>query len=438
MEQAGKRRYDDILRHYIRWNEIEQNAGDGVDKILAFCDSAWSNAAANNSKVIPRVYIDWDRKPDNEYWPEDLKKYIAGLGKTTYDESLYDDPVIQERIVKLIGKLGEAWDNDPRVAWIQMGIVGPWGEQHSPFPSPELQKLMGDAFVAAFKTKKVLVRRPYEKFENYEFGWYWDRFAHAQQGRDQADVMLAKYPDRWKTVPFEGEVGYGAPSDNPGSTPEETLRNPAHRQTFINWVRKVHASGVGWIANYDENDSVVAAGAEIVQTIFGYRFLLKEVTYPKTIKNNQPFPVSFSVENIGAAPFYYDWPVELRLLDPVSHEVKWKHVFEETDIRQWMPGENWNDSLLVYENPAPVIKNTGTFLIKSPLTQGKYLLALAICDPANQKPAVKFATSQYFLGGNHPIGYIGVEMKVDDAAINPALFTIPAEDNSLNYYDKSE
>ncbi len=29
LNQAGTRKYDDILRHYIRWNEIEQNADDG-------------------------------------------------------------------------------------------------------------------------------------------------------------------------------------------------------------------------------------------------------------------------------------------------------------------------------------------------------------------------------------------------------------------------
>ena len=89
LNQAGIRKYDDILRHYIRWNEIEQDANDGVDKIMDFCNKEWSNAAANNSRVIPRVYIDWDRQPNNEYWPDDLMKYIESIGKSTHDESLY-------------------------------------------------------------------------------------------------------------------------------------------------------------------------------------------------------------------------------------------------------------------------------------------------------------------------------------------------------------
>jgi len=434
LNQAGNRKYDDILRHYIRWNEIEQHADDGVDKIIDFCNKEWQIAVENNSRVIPRVYIDWNREPHNEYWPDDLMDYIESIGKTTYDESLYDDPIIQDRFVKLIYKLGEAWDNDPRVAWIQMGIVGPWGEQHSPFPNLQLQKLLGDAFTDAFKNKKVLVRRPFQKFTDYEFGWYWDRFAHEQQGRDQADVMMRMFPDRWEKVPIEGEVGYGAPSGNPGTTPEETLKDPVHRQTFINWVRKVHASGVGWIANYDENDPDVAAGAEIVQKVFGYRFLLKEVTYPNIVQKNQSFSVSFKVENSGSAPFYYDWPIELRLLDSESHEVKWKQVFNSVDIRDWMPGEKWNENTQQYDVAAPIVGNTGTFKIENPLPEGKYILALAILDPAGgMVPAVRFATQQYFNGGNHPIGYIGINTNIEQTTLDPSVFDDPSKDNSLFY-----
>lgn len=44
----------------------------------------------------------------------------------------YFDPTFEDRVKALVEKIGKAWDNDPRVAYIEMGIIGQWGEQHSP------------------------------------------------------------------------------------------------------------------------------------------------------------------------------------------------------------------------------------------------------------------------------------------------------------------
>lgn len=100
-----------------------------------------------------------------------------------------------------------------------------------------------------------------------------------------------------------------------------------------------------------------------------------------------------------------------------------------------MPGEGWNDSEQAYNNPASVVNNYGTFTLDSTLQEGKYILALAILDPANRMPAVKFATKQYLNGGNHPAGYIGVNTSLEQPIINLSVFDDPTEDNTLNYND---
>jgi len=127
-------------RTYIRWNEIENNESDGIEKILSWCNSQWSSLAATNRKTYPRVYLHWDG--DQKYWPADMKA----------DD--YTSAQFKQRVVRLIERLGIAWDNDPRVAWIEMGLIGKWGEHHSPSVSPEMQKILGDAFTKAFKNKK--------------------------------------------------------------------------------------------------------------------------------------------------------------------------------------------------------------------------------------------------------------------------------------------
>jgi lysophospholipase L1-like esterase len=110
--------------------------------------------------------LDWNSRPGNEYWPADMK---AGD---------YSSEQFKTRLRRLIQRLGQCWDNDPRVAWVQMGIIGCWGEHRSPSPTTEIQQLMGEEFTAAFHNKKVLVRHPWQEFTKYDFGGYWDSWAH--------------------------------------------------------------------------------------------------------------------------------------------------------------------------------------------------------------------------------------------------------------------
>jgi len=415
--------YNAIVRHYLKWNVLERDASDGIERILEICKKDWAKLAQMNSKVIPRVYLDWDQKLGNEYWPSDMQ---------TGD---YESEQFKQRVEKLIEKLGQAWDNDSHVAWIQLGIIGYWGEHHSPYPTEWQQKMLGDLFTKHFKNKKVLVRYPHKHFKDYNFGFYWDRFGDTKPGMEQGIEFIKYFPDRWKTTPNEGEVGYGAKygDANPGNDPDDSLTDSTHRAHLINWIRKLHATGCGWISNYSLDNPAVVAGAEELQKVFGYRFLLKEVTYPTNINNNKQFSVSFKVENVGSAPFYYNWPVELRLLDSKTREVKWKQIFNSVEIRDWMPGEKWNEGEQQYDVPAPIKTNIGTFNINVSLPKGKYILALAILDPAGMVPSVKFATNQYFNGGNHPIGYIGIDTNIDKIELDSSVYDNPIKDKSLYY-----
>ncbi len=116
-----------LSHDYIRWNTIENSASDGIDKIRRFCDNAWKDLPSRNVKVIPRVYLDWPNQ--GVHWPADM---------TTGD---YSSAQFKARMVRLIQRLGQLWDRDPRVAFVEMGIIGQWGEQHDPSPDVGMQKL---------------------------------------------------------------------------------------------------------------------------------------------------------------------------------------------------------------------------------------------------------------------------------------------------------
>ncbi|HKJ80154.1 MAG TPA: DUF4832 domain-containing protein, partial [Prolixibacteraceae bacterium] len=391
---------------YIRWNDIESHESDGIDKIKSFCDSIWSGVEQNNIKVIPRVYLHWSG--NRKFWPADMQK----------DD--YTSEQFQKRVVRLIKRLGECWDNDPRVAFIEMGIFGKWGEQHSPLPSPEMEKLVGDAFAEAFKNKKVSVRRNWEKFTDHPFGEYWDSWAHYDQMWPHGNsIKQLNDKGRYLLNYIGGEVAYdwGNGDIQPGPSPTASVADEQHRIFVINSIRWLHCTQLRWIDDYDQNNEAAVKGAEEIQKAFGYRFVLDEVRFSLTETLN----VEFDVTNTGSAPFYYNWPVEIALLDTNNHEPVWKSTFDNADIRNWFPGESWTDpdwtevggwSEFVPDTnwvksgktswEKPPKKNTVEGSFKVDVPNGNYILSLAIFDPAGNVPSLRFATSNYLKGGRHP------------------------------------
>ena len=411
--------YSTLMKSYIKWNEIENSAEDGIDKIITFCDNKWEGLEKKNIKVIPRVYLAWSG--NKNYWPSDM---------TTGD---FTSEQFKNRVIALIKKLGQAWDNDPRVAFVEMGLIGEWGEMEWPDTKDEIKSAIAAQFTASFQNKLVMIRWPNTyKDDIYNFGYYWDSFAHIDQ--EYYAFHLNNTSPKWKTAPIGGETAYnwGSVHIQPGKNPNESLSTPLHRDYVIDRLRKLHANHVGWIANYNHDDEKVREGAELVQKVLGYRFVISEVSYPKRIYNVDEFTVSFKVKNTGSSPFYYNWPVEVSLLDPETKRPVWKKNCKDLDIRNWLPGDKWNDSTDRYEiSPENYLINQ-TFEIKG-IPDGEYILALSILDPGGNLPSARFAIKNYLNGGRHPIAII--DLKNNECALLPADFHFdnPALDNSLHY-----
>jgi hypothetical protein len=423
---------------YLKWNELENNESDGIEKIINLSNQKWKNAAAKNMKVIPRVYLHWDG--DQKYWPADMKK----------DD--YTSAQFEARVLRLIKRLGACWDNDPRVAFVEMGIIGKWGEHHSPSPSGATQKLLGDAFAAAFKNKKVSVRHFWDQFTAQPFGEYWDSWAHYDQmwGHGNSIKKLNDKTGRYKENYIGGETAYnwGSWEIQPGATPTHSVAIQKHRDFVINSIRWLHCTQLRWISDYDKLNTNAIAGAEEMQKAFGYRYILDEVRF----SFNDSLKISFDVTNTGSAPFYYNWPVEVALLDSVTRKPVWKAKMDKVDIRKWLPGDGWTDPQWNYVgswqqylpnenwNPlktgewtTPPAKYTVEDKFKVDLTNGTYILSLSILDPAGDLPVIKFATANYLKGGRHPMGLVKVGENKCDTLPAGFRFDNPNTDNSLYY-----
>ena len=432
--------YGLLERKYIKWNEIELGAGDTVERIIAHTTRITEIKGRRfedlNIKLVPRVYLDWEGLPGRQHWPADLH---------TFD---YDSPEFHERLRKLVAKLGQAWDNDPRIFAVQMGLIGYFGEHHHPAPTAAQRRLLVEAFQKAFKHKPVLVRHTNPEFMEAGFGIYYDTFANIS--REPPDGPKTQFPwaatyvyrDIWKRAPIEGEVEYNwqqqrpsaRPTETFGRTPDETLKVPVYRRYMLDKIRRYHASYLGWISKYNAADPEVLAGAAELQKAFGYRFVIEAVSYPLTVPPGGKLTVKLSVRNTGSAPFYLDWPVAVGLLDLVTKKPVWSAPLAGVDIRRWLPGEDWDSATFAYRRPAPTNHATGEAVLPGEIVAGTYILALAILDrQGGLMPSARFATSNYFRGGWHPFGLIGVGQRPPEAALKNIPFDNPAFDDSLRY-----
>jgi hypothetical protein len=453
-----------IIKEYMQWNMLEDYESDGMDKIIAYSNHRWAGVENINVKVIPRIFIVWmepwhggyakntyTSDPDDLngwHWPSDIPGETYSSNPNTPITGGYFDPTFQDRVAKLVAKAGQAWDNDPRVAYIEMGIIGEWGEHHDPdittyWPAhdqpnhvanrtwiPGIKETLGDAFTAAFRNKKVMVRYAYD-WPDYEFGVYWDSWGMAEE-QTRGYEEIKKLGNRWKTQPIGGEITWNWGNYLQYSSFEDVIANTTERAHVIEQIRNLHCNHLGGVTWANFNDAAFMVNADMIQKALGYRYVLSGFTYPTHITPGQSFTVSCDVTNTGSSPFYYDWPVEIALLDPDSHAKVWSSTISTAYTSQWMPGEDWDTATARYTTQPAKNHLTGTFTAPN-LTGDRYIISITILDPAGMLPSIRFAASNYFKGGRHPMGYIGVNKDLDKYEIDYTLFDNIRNDKTLKY-----
>lgn len=455
-----------LSHHYIPYNQLENNINDTQSKIQTYWNTISANYASYNVRVVPRVHLDWykpDSGPDQDgFFPADLK---TGTYANATDEQLWDHPNLKSRVERIIGRLGNVWDKDPRVAWIQSGMIGWWGEQEQPGNGNAVNggwiTPMGNAFTTAFTNKKVLVRNR-EQWLSYNMGAYWDSFGHPNQPNVNTAIRTHNYDSNqtYKNNVIEGETAYNWTNDQPGQsgygttdfqvkyganpmltfanrkpvsnggtfTGDEAYKNynyvPETTKNFTNnmidVIRDLHCSTLGWISEWtldpvelvkwSTTAAEVKASTDRMHNAFGYHFVITSFSCTSNPSAGGDLTVNFSVQNKGSAPFLENWPVAVVLVDPSTKLIKWKATLPDVNIKNWLPGTNYNFTTRAYDNaPSGGSGITKTVTLPPSLTNGEYLIGLSILDPTSGRPGVFFAANNFLKQSQtQPLGRIRV------------------------------
>jgi len=363
-----------MVFYAVGWNELEPEEGR-----YAFEDwerRFWSRENARGKHVIFRVHI------DRPHFPSGLPRWLRdqGVRTTPYSDygggesPDYENPRLVRALERFIAALGKRYDEHPRVAFVQLGLLGFWGEWHT-YPRLELfaseatQRRVIDAYHRAFPHKSLMARNAGGYMGRQPWlGFHDDLFPEDTDG-----------PEGWKFLSRmreNGRTGNWMRAVIGGEMVPDQARKwlgPDYARTLA----MIEAAHCTWLGPYcpaleQHGDREFAARAAALVRRMGYQYTFQEIRHPERVRSGQPLEFRLVGENQGVAPFYYPWRVELALLDGKGRAAGILPL--DWDIRRWLPGR-------FAERTAPVVQ----------ARPGRYRLALGIRDPWTGKPAIHFA-----------------------------------------------
>lgn len=290
----------------------------------------------------------------------------------------YDDPRMVELMVRLIEELGAKFDGDPRIAFIQAGLLGHWGEWHTYpnthlFASEATQLRVLEAYDRSFNKTRILVRYPNKITRRYNVGFHDDSFAFQTLG-DEAWYFYNLLEssgtlDRWKVEPIGGEVRPEIQAD--------VFREEGLFKHLIECIETTHVSFLLCETLFRPRSAKPSlTSKDLRRAIFasqrmGYTFAVCYAAAEKL--PNDAVKVSVVVKNFGVAPFYYGWTVDFGIVTAEGTSV----AVEKT---KWtLAGILPNQTVMwshVFYNVSRFCKNNYYFAIRvsNPLPRGRPVL----------------------------------------------------------------
>jgi hypothetical protein len=367
---------------YAPWKELEPE--EGRYAFEQWERRAWAVPEAEGKHVVLRVYIDYPGRPSG--LPDWLKD--RGVRLTPYEDHGgglspdYDDPRMVAALERLIEAMGRRYNEHPRVAFLQLGLLGFSGEWHTwprseLYASPQTERRVIEAYRRAFPD--TLLQARYARGfagEQPWLGFHDDMFPEdTDNGRDWsflAGLRRSGRTDNWRRAAIGGEM-----------VPHQATAwlGPEYRRT-VEMLERGHFT---WIGPYcpalgRSQDPEFRRRSEALVRRMGYQFRLDEIRHLGSVVRGGPLKVSIRGENQGVAPFYCPWPAELALLDEAGGPVE--RLRPGCDVRSWLPG------------PFEVEEEVG---VQAPA--GRYRLALGIIDPWTDRPSIAFANELGRQGG---------------------------------------
>jgi hypothetical protein len=374
-QPAGSPAMDTYYRDQVMWNQIEPTAGQ-YD--FGWFDRGLADAASQGGRFGFRVMA-WCPG----CWRGATPSWLAlqpGTAIPAWNSAAFLDG--WDRLMKA---LGTRYANDPRLGWIDVGGYGRYGEWHTDGAGTDATPASMSRMIRA-----VSVNFPRQHVVINAMNVEGVKLAMALSPRIglRADClgeynMFSLIPtspsmqQRWKTAPVITEWCH--------TTGTSTVTGAAQ-------VRKYHVSLVSsgnTVKPYTSMSQTQKDGWVSAFKRAGYRYQLRSLTLPRTVRQGRAFTLHTTLGNVGSAPTYDDWRIDLRLVD--SHGKSVASTPMRIDLRTLLSGSStYARSLSLQAAP------------------GTYRLGVAVVDRTGYLAPMRLATTGRATDGTYLLGTVRV------------------------------
>lgn len=297
----------------------------------------------------------------------------SGGAAITRIEPDYGDPIYLEKHAAFLRALGERYDGDDRIEFLDIGSYGIWGEWHTQNASPwEVRRQIIDMYFDAFRKTPLVSMSDDPQALAYAIGrgagfrrdgvgspWHEERWIGSQRY-----VAVEGFGENWRRFPvvFEWFGNYDYLQSRNWSFDRAVAFMLDNHVTFIN-------DNVGTVP------PEIWPRLEKLHRRSGYRFVLRDIRHPASVAAGSSLTIRLHVSNVGVGKLYRSYPLALYLLDG-DGQILIERVQAEIDPRQWLPGEH-----------AVAV----TIDVPADFRAGRYGIGLALVEPASRRPAIALA-----------------------------------------------
>lgn len=403
------------------WGELEPEP----DRLNTdFLDRVLKETHDSGQKLAFRVMCCSTTKghPYHPKWLKEVggKEMTAEYGSSTFPIPDMDDPVVLQRHLDFIKRLGKRYDGHPDLDHVDLGSIGWWGEWHltgstkNKLPTLENRMKVVAEYLAAFKKTPLLMLIGDKDCLNYatqcgagwradclgDMGGFGRNWSHMLKGYPEY-IEAAGVQDVWQRAPVAWETCWDI---------RKWVSEGWSLRFIFNYALACHAS-------YINNKSAPVAQGENVRPELerflrrlGYRLILKELAHPAQAKAGDKLDISMQWQNTGSAPCYKPYRVAYRLMSGDSFQ---KVFISDIAVNHWLPG-----SIALFTEdffrqpqdlpPGEIAKVSSTIALPRDIPSGSYTLAIAVVEADSGKPVVRLGIKGRASDGWYPLSRIEI------------------------------
>ena len=351
----GEPRFPDSVV-YLRFDWQRAEPEDGTFN-WRFIDRAIEVARQHGATIAMRV-MTADAHSSEKYaspkwlFDEGCKSFAytndgkdAALGGKVMErlEPDYADPIYLAKQREFLKALGDRYDGDPNVEFLDIGSYGIWGEWHTTHPaSIAVRQQIVDMYLNAFPKTPLVYMSDDAELMNYALAHgaglrrdgVGDPWHEARWAGTPAYANVPTMGDAWKHAPivFEWYLDY-----------DYLIAHHWSFDSAMKFMLKNHVTMIN--DNLGPVPPDVMPKLEMLARRAGYRFVLRELTQPRSPRAGDTVPITMTWDNVGVGKLYRAYKVSIELRSSANAVVA--TATADADPRDWLPGKHTANASLI-------------------------------------------------------------------------------------------